>query len=287
MQRSTTSPSTTTKSTDIDCIASQHNTIKKTSAQTYTLNCGRFGCPVIFIYGAGTDWPTVSSHISDHSLVCRGGFYTLSHSPPRADTHDTQQAPSPPPPTPEGLGAKNSNRDNKVSSGSCKRRRKEDKRKQELEEDEYTADVQPISVKCRGCQKAIKLDKRSRYYPGLWVKHRGKCPGIRKIEEKMGFRRIQNGAHQPPPHLERVVKIWKKSRTTTRTRTNLKRLDLAVSPTVLDGKFYNSPRTLASNVQFFRDYCERVERRRAYRYATKNCILNIVMSNVPSLFCKI
>jgi hypothetical protein len=167
-----------------DCTASQYNDTNQTAAKTHTLSCGRFGCQTVFVYAVGTNWPTVNRVISDHSLVCKGGFYMPSHSPPHADTHNTQNAPSPPPLAPEGLSVENSNRDDEVSAGGHKRRkrRKENKRKQELEEDEYTEDVQPKSVKCRGCQKTIRLDKRSRYYPGLWIKHRGKCRGIRKIE---------------------------------------------------------------------------------------------------------
>ncbi|KAG2077818.1 hypothetical protein BDR04DRAFT_1112921 [Suillus decipiens] len=44
--------------------------------------------------------------------------------------------------------------------------------------------VCPTPVRCHG-RKEIKLDKRSRYYPGLWTKHRmkWKCRGIQKIEE--------------------------------------------------------------------------------------------------------
>jgi hypothetical protein len=182
MQRTTASPSTIMQSTDNDCVASQCNDINKTAAKTHTQSCGRFGCPTIFVYAVDTDWPTVSRLINDHSMVCKGGFYRLSHLPPRAETHDIQNAPSPPPPAPESLGIETGGRDDEVSAGGCKQRRKEDKRKEELEGDEYTEDVQPTSVRCRGCQKAISLDKRSRYYPGLWVKHRGKCPGIRKIE---------------------------------------------------------------------------------------------------------
>ncbi|KAG1762727.1 hypothetical protein EDD22DRAFT_952897 [Suillus occidentalis] len=81
-----------------------------------------------------------------------------------------------------------------AKSRGCKRRRTEDERKQELKEDEYTGDVQPTSVKCRLCKKAIKLDDRYMYYPEMWDRHRGTCPGIRKIErdkktnqEKMGL----------------------------------------------------------------------------------------------------
>ncbi|KAG2071842.1 hypothetical protein BDR04DRAFT_1097872 [Suillus decipiens] len=177
MQRSTASPSAAVQSADNDCIASQCNDTNKTPAQIYTLNCGRSRCPVIFVYDVGTDWPTVSRLLDDHWLVCRGGFYELSHLPPRSDPNDPQYALSPPQLGPSQLGIDNSDRDDQVIAGGRKWR-KEGQRRQKLENDEYTEDVQPTSVRCRGCQKAIKLDKRSRYYPGLWVKHRGKCPGI-------------------------------------------------------------------------------------------------------------
>jgi hypothetical protein len=181
MQKSIATPSAAVQSTDNDCIASQYNDINKTTAKTHTLNCGRARCPAVFVYAVGTDWPTVSRLIDDHSLVCKGGLYMLANSPPRADTDDPQYALNPAQLVPKSLGINHCNRDEVIASIS-KRRKKEDQRKQELEDDEYTEDVQPKSVRCRGCQKAISLDKRSRYYPGLWVKHRGKCPGILKLE---------------------------------------------------------------------------------------------------------
>ncbi|KIK45258.1 hypothetical protein CY34DRAFT_10542 [Suillus luteus UH-Slu-Lm8-n1] len=204
------------QSTGNNGVASQRNDTNKTAAKTHTLNCGRFGCSTAFVYAASTDWPTVSRAISDHSLVCKGGFSTLSNSPPRADTHGTQDAPSSPPLAPESLGVENGNCEDEVGAGSCrrgikegkrkreleedepeytedvqsksdksrgcKRRRTEDERKQELEEDEYTEDVQPKSVKCRICKKVIQLHNRYMYYPGMWDRHRGTCSGIRKIE---------------------------------------------------------------------------------------------------------
>ncbi|KAG2338405.1 hypothetical protein BDR05DRAFT_969228, partial [Suillus weaverae] len=165
------------------------------AAETYTLNCGRAGCPVIFIYSVGTDWDTVSCLVNDHALVCKGGLYELARSPPRSDTHGAQHALSPPQPAPVNFG---SNHNDEVIAGG--QRKSEDERKQELENDEYTEDVQPTSVRCCGCQKVISLDKRRRYYPGLWDKHRGKCPGILKIErdKNLTFHRIPR---QPPPHL--------------------------------------------------------------------------------------
>ncbi|KAG1883438.1 hypothetical protein F4604DRAFT_1617903 [Suillus subluteus] len=161
------------QSTGNDCVASQPNDIKQTAAQTHTPACGRAGCPVVIVYGVGTDWPTVSRLLNDHSLVCKGGLYLLANSPPRSDPHDPQYAISPPQGIPESSGIDKGNRGDEVVAGGRKRR-KEDRRKQELENDEYTEDVQPTSVRCCGCQKAISLDKRSRYYPGLWVKHRSK-----------------------------------------------------------------------------------------------------------------
>ncbi|KAG1811212.1 uncharacterized protein BJ212DRAFT_1302098 [Suillus subaureus] len=201
MQKSTASPSAAVQSTGNDCVASQPNDIKQTAAQTHTLTCGRAGCPVVIVYDVGTDWPTVNCLVNDHSQVCKGGLYVLANSPPRSDEHDPQYALSPPQPVPESSGANNGNRDNEVIAGSGQRRKKEDQRKQELENDEYTEDVQPTSVRCRGCQKAISLDKRSRYYPGLWVKHRGKCPGILKLETDRELTRRRDWSFPLNPEL--------------------------------------------------------------------------------------
>ncbi|KAJ7327909.1 hypothetical protein DFH08DRAFT_967694 [Mycena albidolilacea] len=35
--------------------------------------------------------------------------------------------------------------------------------------------ITPHTVGCAVCKKTIRLDRRSRYYPGLWVKHRVRC----------------------------------------------------------------------------------------------------------------
>ncbi|KAG1821819.1 uncharacterized protein BJ212DRAFT_1297129 [Suillus subaureus] len=183
MQKSTTSSPATTDSTENDCVASQYNTRHKTPARTYTIHCGRHGCPAVFVYGNGTDWLTVNCLVDAHYPVCTGQFHGLTPSYSASNTHRSQLTSNPPQFTPESWDVDNSNRDNEVIVGPSKQRQKEDKRKGDLENDEYTEDVQPTSVWCRGCQKAISLDKRSRYYPGLWVKHRGKCPGILKMEK--------------------------------------------------------------------------------------------------------
>ena len=69
-----------------------------------------------------------------------------------------------------------------VGKRAAKKLANEMKRKAKLEAEEWTTDVQPISVKCVGCENTIRLDKRAKYYPGLWTKHRGKCPEIKRIE---------------------------------------------------------------------------------------------------------
>ncbi|KAG1740297.1 hypothetical protein EDB19DRAFT_1708688, partial [Suillus lakei] len=161
---STTSPSAAIHSTDFDSVASQHNIALQTAANTYTQNCGRRGCPAVFEYKCGS--------------------YELDPSYVHYHTHGAQNAPSSLQPVAE----------------SSKANRKTERRAG-LEGDVYTADVQPTSVRCRGCQKVIKLDRRSRYYSGLWTKHRGKCPGILKIEsDKLTRRGDGCSASNPERH---------------------------------------------------------------------------------------
>ncbi|KAG1720640.1 hypothetical protein EDB19DRAFT_1776006, partial [Suillus lakei] len=189
-----------------DRVASQANISRQTTALTYTLNCGRSGCPVVFVFEVGTDWRTLSRLIDRHNPVCTGGLYGLDLPRPPSDTHSAQNAPSPPllapgssclhngnhsaqhapsPPllVPESSGLHNGNHNNEVVVLSSKQRTKEDKRREKLESDQYTENVQPISVRCRGCNKDIRLDRRSRFYSGLWLKHRGKCPGILRMKQ--------------------------------------------------------------------------------------------------------
>lgn len=58
----------------------------------------------------------------------------------------------------------------------------ETERKALIESDVWAGEVTAISVECKGCGKTVSLDKRSMYYPGLWIKHRSKCPAIRRLE---------------------------------------------------------------------------------------------------------
>ncbi|KAG1840999.1 hypothetical protein DFJ58DRAFT_78649, partial [Suillus subalutaceus] len=177
-----------------------------------------------------------------------------------------QYAISPPQVIPESLGIDQSNRGDEVVAGGRKRR-KEDQRKQELENDEYTEDVQPTSVRCRGCQKAISLDKRSRYYPGLWVKHRSKCPGILELEEDKELTRRRDWFFQlnPEPRppaassFDASGENWEEGE--SEEDEDEDRVVGFSSKLVLDGSRYcDSSRTLASNVQFYDDCWDRGER---------------------------
>ncbi|KAJ7223453.1 hypothetical protein GGX14DRAFT_658167, partial [Mycena pura] len=57
--------------------------------------------------------------------------------------------------------------------------RKEAERKALLEADPWALMVSATQVVCGGCMQTIRLDARSRYYPGLWEKHRDRCDGVR------------------------------------------------------------------------------------------------------------
>ncbi len=58
----------------------------------------------------------------------------------------------------------------------------ESERKKKLEDDPWALEVTPISVRCGACTRLVSLDKRSRFYPGLWLKHREKCMEIKRLE---------------------------------------------------------------------------------------------------------
>ncbi|KAJ7473584.1 hypothetical protein B0H11DRAFT_2282469 [Mycena galericulata] len=57
--------------------------------------------------------------------------------------------------------------------------RTEAQRKSDLENDPWILSYDVNEVECGGCGKSIKLDARSRYYPGLWLKHRLRCATIK------------------------------------------------------------------------------------------------------------
>lgn len=63
--------------------------------------------------------------------------------------------------------------------------KKESERRAELEADHWAFAVEPNNVLCRGCHRDIVLDKRSRYFPGLWIKHRERCAGIKFARKQL------------------------------------------------------------------------------------------------------
>lgn len=66
-------------------------------------------------------------------------------------------------------------------SGGVKKR-KEEQRKEFLDNDEWIAVTDEHSVVCKACKRTVALDNRSGpYYPGFWVKHRSLCPAVYTI----------------------------------------------------------------------------------------------------------
>ncbi|KAF5379845.1 hypothetical protein D9615_005829 [Tricholomella constricta] len=57
-----------------------------------------------------------------------------------------------------------------------------DERRQLLESDAWCARVEPKRVLCLGCKRWLKLDQRSLYFSGLWLKHRDKCAAIKRLK---------------------------------------------------------------------------------------------------------
>lgn len=161
---------------DMARAATQHASISKTATkQTYTYRCGR--CRTVLEYDTHADWPTISFLVDEHLYACPVKFDFREPSLPLARPPSEQDAKSPIGGSDEGM-----RHDESFIAGFIKQRKSEAKRKRELQDDVYTYSVRPTSVRCRGCHKEISLDKRSRYYPGLWTKHRQKCPRIQKIE---------------------------------------------------------------------------------------------------------
>ena len=62
------------------------------------------------------------------------------------------------------------------------KRRGEEDRIKLMQNDKFIVSFTEARVICAGCQQSIKLDTRNgaRYYPGLWVRHRGICKSVAK-----------------------------------------------------------------------------------------------------------
>ena len=166
--------------------ASSHD--RRISHQLQQIPCGR--CYAAIEYDRGAEWSVVSELVNEHWKACPGKPHArLAHmartptSPP-----DTVIALAPPV-TPEQRSSPSPIAESVyppgspwISSGCERKRRTLEQRRLELEQDEYAKNVMTKSVVCGGCHKEISLDKRSKYYPGLWLKHKGKCPSIEKLE---------------------------------------------------------------------------------------------------------
>lgn len=151
------------------------------------LPCGK--CCAVIEYDQGTEWGVVSGLVNEHVKACP--------MKPHASPAHMARTPTSPPDTeialplvaPEQHSSSNSvaesvgSQNNHCISTGCERKRRTlEQRKLELEQDEYAENITTKSVICGGCHKEISLDKRSDYYPGLWLKHRRKCPRIEKLE---------------------------------------------------------------------------------------------------------
>lgn len=148
--------------------------------------CGR--CYAVIEYDRGTEWGVVSKLANEHWKACPGKPHAYAWPARMARTPtsppDTAAIALPPLPASKQRAAESvGSSSNAWFSPGCERKRRTlEQRKLELEQDEYAKNVTMKSVVCGGCYKEISLDKRSKYYPGLWLKHRGKCPSIEKLE---------------------------------------------------------------------------------------------------------
>jgi hypothetical protein len=166
--------------------ASSHD--HRISHRLQQIPCGR--CYAAIEYDRGTEWSVVSELVNEHWKACPGKPHARLAHMARAPTSppDTVIA-LPPLVTPEQRSSSGSVAESVyspnnpwISSGCERKRRTMEQRRLELEQDEYAKNITTKSVVCGGCRKEISLDKRSKYYPGLWHKHRGKCPSIEKLE---------------------------------------------------------------------------------------------------------
>ncbi|KAG6335794.1 hypothetical protein ID866_3290 [Astraeus odoratus] len=144
--------------------------------------CGR--CNAVIQHDSRAPWSVVSELVNMHWEACpaaplpppspstsssAGGVENTSSLPRRGNGERELPGPS-------------RNTSSIAPAGWERKRKTEEQRKRELEEDDFTENVTATSVICRGCRKQISLDKRSRYYPGLWVKHKSKCPDVSRIK---------------------------------------------------------------------------------------------------------
>ncbi|KAF8991890.1 hypothetical protein BDQ17DRAFT_1546701 [Cyathus striatus] len=159
-----------------------------TTASTQT--CG--SCDYVLRYPLGTPWASIYPMVKEHYRQCPTPHYpnskVLENTKQRKGAKGGKRR-RVKKPSEELLGPKlkqqsmSASRSPGLRSMSSKKKNMMDvnARKKMLEEDVWAGDVTRTSVRCLGCGQIRKLDRRSDYYPGLWLKHRSKC---KKIIEK-------------------------------------------------------------------------------------------------------
>ncbi|KAJ7478971.1 hypothetical protein FB451DRAFT_1240274 [Mycena latifolia] len=187
--------------------------------------CGRRGCGHIIEYVGPNPLENISRLVNEHYQVCPGRLPVAAHTldthwhprPQNLDDLSLDKAKNVPedrslspqsrgwssPPAESQIGGPSESGTSSTSSRSTrntkslppsvvapeisakKSSRSEAERRKTLETDEWTMDVTPHEVVCRGCRRSIKLDRRSRYYPGLWEKHRDRCEHVTKMRGEL------------------------------------------------------------------------------------------------------
>ncbi|EGN96941.1 hypothetical protein SERLA73DRAFT_75788 [Serpula lacrymans var. lacrymans S7.3] len=150
-------------------------------------------CGILIRYDQKATWETVNRLVNEHWQICPNGIGTSldrqrwTHCLPyqAANTNITPKSEN------KSVGgvllagqAGTYHPGNSHETGGGDRMRREQIRRERLLRDEYTDEVTATSVRCKGCNRVIRLDNRVKYYPGLWTKHRGKCPAVKRLERK-------------------------------------------------------------------------------------------------------
>ncbi|KIK05149.1 hypothetical protein K443DRAFT_91720 [Laccaria amethystina LaAM-08-1] len=98
-----------------------------------------------------------------------------------------------------------------------------------LEQDEWASDVMPNSLICNGCKKTFILDRRFRYYPAFWWKHRDRyCKEIRRLRGENALVPLQESRRKPrgARRLMRNSKNTRKSMSTSKVASVAKSQEL-------------------------------------------------------------
>lgn len=161
---------------------SSTNHLHRSQSRLRCIPCGR--CKAVIQHDSRAPWGVVNKLVSMHSGTQPKALDPSTSSIVSSTTpaHDTPQSMPKRNDSQREFSGPTRNTSSATAAGWERKRKTEEQRKRELEEDEFTANVTVTRVTCVGCGKQISLDKRSRYYPGLWVKHRNKCPDVERLK---------------------------------------------------------------------------------------------------------